>query len=54
MIMVNLSFTDKNVYKSLGFVNKSREVIFIKDVLKTNVTKYKTAAQLVQPLNQIP
>ena len=40
--MVNLSRIDKNVYKSLGFKNKSIGQTMIKEVLQTKVTNYKT------------
>ena len=40
--MVNLARIDKNVYKSLGFKNKSIGQTMIKEVLQTKVTKYKT------------
>ena len=44
--MVNLSTISKDTYKQLGFKNKSRAIVFIKSVLQTKVTKYKTAEQL--------
>jgi hypothetical protein len=40
--MVNLSRIDKNVYKSLGFKNKSIGQTMIKEVLQTKVTNFKT------------
>ena len=46
--MVNLSTIDKDVYKSLGFKNKSVGITLIKEVLKTKVTQYKTVPALVQ------
>ena len=46
--MVNLSTIDKNVYKSLGFKNKSIGQTMIKQVLQTKVTKYKTVPSLLQ------
>ena len=46
--MVNLSRIDKNVYKSLGFKNKSVGQIMIKEVLQTKVTNFKTVPALVQ------
>jgi len=46
--MVNLSRIDKNVYKSLGFKNKSIGQTMIKEVLQTKVTKYKTIPVLLQ------
>jgi hypothetical protein len=46
--MVNLSRIDKNVYKSLGFKNKSIAQTMIKEVLQTKVTKYKTIPALLQ------
>ena len=46
--MVNLSRIDKNVYKSLGFKNKSIAQTMIKEVLQTKVTKYKTIPVLLQ------
>ena len=53
--MVNLARIDKNVYKSLGFKNKSIGQGFknksigqtmIKEVLQTKVTNYKTIHSL--------
>ena len=44
--MVNLSRIDKNVYKSLGFKNKSIGQTMIKEVLQTKVTNYKTIPAL--------
>ena len=44
--MVNLSTISKDTYKELGFKNKSKAIAFIKGVLQTKVTKYKTAEQL--------
>jgi 5-methylcytosine-specific restriction enzyme A len=46
--MVNLSTIDKNVYKSLGFKNKSIGQTMIKEVLQTKVTNFKTIPALVQ------
>jgi 5-methylcytosine-specific restriction enzyme A len=46
--MVNLSRIDKNVYKSLGFKNKSIGQTMIKEVLQTKVTNFKTIPALVQ------
>ena len=46
--MVNLSRIDKNVYKSLGFKNKSIGQTMIKEVLQTKVTNYKTVPSLLQ------
>ena len=46
--MVNLSRIDKNVYKSLGFKNKSIGQTMIKEVLQTKVTNYKTVPALLQ------
>ena len=46
--MVNLSTIDKNVYKSLGFKNKSIGQTMIKEVLQTKVTNYKTVPALLQ------
>ena len=55
--MVNLARIDKNVYKSLGFKNKSIGQGFknksigqtmIKEVLQTEVTNYKTIPALLQ------
>jgi 5-methylcytosine-specific restriction enzyme A len=46
--MVNLSTIDKNVYKSLGFKNKSIGQTMIKEVLQTKVTNFKTIPVLVQ------
>jgi hypothetical protein len=46
--MVNLSRIDKNVYKSLGFKNKSIGQTMIKEVLQTKVTNYKTVTALLQ------
>ena len=46
--MVNLSRIDKNVYKSLGFKNKSVGQIMIKEVLQTKVTNFETVPALVQ------
>ena len=40
--MVNLSRIDKNIYKSLGFKNKSIGQTMIKEVLQAKVTNYKT------------
>ena len=48
--MVNLSRIDKNVYKSLGFKNKSIGQTMIKEVLQTKVTNFKTIPSLVQHL----
>jgi hypothetical protein len=48
--MVNLSTIDKNVYKSLGFKNKSIGQTMIKEVLQTKVTNFKTIPALVQHL----
>ena len=48
--MVNLSRIDKNVYKSLGFKNKSIGQTMIKEVLQTKVTNYKTVPALVEHL----
>jgi 5-methylcytosine-specific restriction enzyme A len=48
--MVNLSTIDKNVYKSLGFKNKSIGQTMIKEVLQTKVTNYKTVPALVEHL----
>jgi hypothetical protein len=48
--MVNLSRIDKNVYKSLGFKNKSIGQTMIKEVLQTKVTNFKTIPALVQHL----
>jgi 5-methylcytosine-specific restriction endonuclease McrA len=48
--MVNLSRIDKNVYKSLGFKNKSIGQTMIKEVLHTKVTNFKTIPALVQHL----
>jgi DUF917 family protein len=44
--MVNLSTISKDTYKELGFKNKSKAIAFIKGVLQTKVTKYKTTEQL--------
>ena len=44
--MVNLARIDKNVYKSLGFKNKSIGQTMIKEVLQTKVTNYKTIPAL--------
>ena len=46
--MVNLARIDKNVYKSLGFKNKSIGQTMIKEVLQTKVTNYKTVPALLQ------
>jgi 5-methylcytosine-specific restriction enzyme A len=46
--MVNLSRIDKNVYKTLGFKNKSIGQTMIKEVLQTKVTNFKTIPALVQ------
>ena len=46
--MVNLSRIDKNVYKSLGFKNKSIGQTMIKEVLQAKVTNYKTVPALLQ------
>ena len=48
--MVNLSRIDKNIYKSLGFKNKSIGQTMIKEVLQTKVTNFKTIPALVQHL----
>ena len=48
--MVNLSRIDKNVYKSLGFKNKTIGQTMIKEVLQTKVTNFKTVPALVQHL----
>ena len=48
--MVNLSRIDKNVYKSLGFKNKSIGQTMIKEVLQTKVTNFKTIPALLQHL----
>jgi hypothetical protein len=48
--MVNLSRIDKNVYKSLGFKNKSIGQTMIKEVLQAKVTNYKTVPALVEHL----
>jgi hypothetical protein len=48
--IVNLSRIDKNVYKSLGFKNKSICQTMIKEVLQTKVTNFKTIPALVQHL----
>ena len=48
--MVNLSTIDKNVYKSLGFKNKSIGQTMIKEVLQTKTTNFKTVPALVQHL----
>jgi hypothetical protein len=45
--MVNLSRIDKNVYKSLGFKNKSIGQTMIKKRF-TKVTNFKTIPALVQ------
>ena len=44
--MVNLSSISKDTYKQLGFKNKSIAISFIKGVLQTKTTKYKTEQQL--------
>jgi hypothetical protein len=46
--MVNLARIDKNVYKSLGFKNKSIGQTMIKEVLQTKVTNFKTIPALLQ------
>ena len=51
--MVNLSTIDKNVYKSLGFKNKSIGQTFIKEQLQTKATNFKTVPALVQHLKPI-
>jgi 5-methylcytosine-specific restriction enzyme A len=48
--MVNLARIDKNVYKSLGFKNKSIGQTMIKEVLQTKVTNFKTIPALLQHL----
>ncbi len=48
--MVNLSRIDKNVYKSLGFKNKTIGQTMIKEVLQAKVTNYKTVLALVEHL----
>jgi 5-methylcytosine-specific restriction enzyme A len=48
--MVNLSLIDKNVYKSLGFKNKTIGQTMIKEVLQAKVTNYKTVPALVEHL----
>jgi hypothetical protein len=45
--MVNLSRIDKDVYKSLGFKNKSIGQTMIKEVLRTKVTNFKTVPALI-------
>ena len=45
--MVNLSLIDKNIYKSLGFKNKSIGQTMIKEVLRTKVTNFKTVPALI-------
>ena len=44
--MVNLNLISKEKFKELGFKNKSLAIVFIKSVLQTKVTKYKTVEQL--------
>ncbi len=48
--MVNLSRIDKNIYKSLGFKNKTIGQTMIKEVLQAKVTNYKTVPALVEHL----